>query len=194
VRKLLILVLALTLLATAGCASFLRWETNRGDGDWAYLPFEGGTLRVSAGECGGFDWREMQDWANKAYREMREVWPVEEFKSDRIFVRGERLNNRNGYYSTAKNMIVFNCGVEEVIRHELFHYYCYNAKLTGCDCYTIDHPGGWELDCTRKVEFADTLAIPAYGGNTIIDITPNATLPTCFREHDDGTLTWTECD
>ena len=187
-RKFAVLVLAIAL--ATGCASLMRWETNRGDGDWRYLPFNGGTLRVSAGECGGFDWKTMQDWADKAYNEMRVVWPVEEFKSDRIFVRGERLASRHGYYSVRKNLIVFNCGEENVLRHELFHYYCYNAKLTGCDCATIDHPGGWNLDCTRKVEFADTLAIPAYGGNATTDIT----LPTCFREHDDGTLTWTECN
>lgn len=167
-RKLLILALALALV---GCAGFLRWETNRGDGDWFYVPFEGGTLRVSSGECGGFDWREMQDFANRAFRDMSEAWPAESFKSDKIFVRGEKLSNRNGYYSTKRNLIVFNCGVERVLRHELFHYYCYNAQLTGCDCYWIDHPApeGYNLDCTRRVVKPNTsLAVPSVEPSCIV--------------------------
>jgi len=113
------------------------------------LRFDGGTLMVSTGECSPVDFPVLIDWANRAYRDMSAAQPGFDFTIDQIYVYGQKLSTRHGYYDTKDKVIVFDCGEENVIRHELFHRYCYRWKM-GCNCATIDHPGGTPIgECKR---------------------------------------------
>jgi hypothetical protein len=119
------------------------------------VEFEGGSLLVRRGECEAVDPATVRDWANRAHRDLSEAWPdrTDRFRADGLVMVGMRepITNKgksaNGYWDRKRQAVVFKCGVEIVIRHELFHVWCDRARLP-CDCTWIDHPDGFDLDCT----------------------------------------------
>jgi len=121
------------------------------------VAFEGGSLLVLKGECEEVDAEVIRDWANRAHRDLSEAWPdrVGRFQLDGLVMDGRRepiTNNGKsafGYWDRKKQTVVYQCGVENVIRHELFHVWCDRARLP-CDCTWIDHPDGFNLDCTPR--------------------------------------------
>jgi len=120
------------------------------------VAFSGGTLRVVAGECDTVDVAVIHEWAERARRDLSEAWPerASRFTVSDLTLRGERdphVGGRpaHGYWLRATRTVVFRCGDERVIRHELFHVWCEDAGLP-CDCTRIDHPEGFRLDCSPQ--------------------------------------------
>ena len=117
------------------------------------MSFSGGSLLVDRGECATVDEARVREWADRAHADLRAAWPDGEkrFRVSRLRLLG-RLDPHadgapaNGYWDRERETIVFRCGVEEVVRHELFHAWCERAALP-CDCKRIDHPGGFDLTC-----------------------------------------------
>ena len=117
------------------------------------LTFSGGSFVVDPGECDAVDESRLRDWADRAHTDIRAEWPEREkrFRVSRLRLVG-RLDPQangaaaNGFWDRERATIVFRCGVEEVVRHELFHVWCERAALP-CDCKRIDHPGGFDLAC-----------------------------------------------
>jgi len=117
------------------------------------VSFSGGSFTVEPGECESIDAARLREWAERAHADMSTAWPD---RAKRFRVSGLRLLGRldpqaagapaSGYWDRERETIVFRCGVEEVVRHELFHVYCEHAALP-CDCRRIDHPGGYDLSC-----------------------------------------------
>jgi hypothetical protein len=121
------------------------------------VTFAGGSLLVRKGECEEVDAETVRDWADRAHRDLSRAWPdrAERFRVDGLVMDGQLqpITSQGkfayGYWDRKKQRVVFQCGVENVIRHELFHVWCDHAGLP-CNCTWIDHPGGFELDCTPK--------------------------------------------
>ena len=120
------------------------------------VTFEGGTLRVVAGECDEVDLETIREWADRAHRDLSEVWPgrAGQFRVDGLVMYGmvEPISNGKpayGYWDRKRQTVVYRCGVERVIRHELFHVWCDRAELP-CNCTWIDHPDGFGLDCSPQ--------------------------------------------
>ena len=145
-------------LVAAGCGPARDAEGHpvAVDGDDAIaVEFDGGTLRVLKGECDEVDPELIREWADRAYRDLSEVWPerTDRFRADGLTMFGmrdavtRRGRSVNGFWDRRARRIVYKCGVEIVIRHELFHVWCESARLP-CDCTWIDHPDGFNLDCT----------------------------------------------
>jgi hypothetical protein len=102
------------------------------------VSFKGGRLRVIRGECGAPNLTLVWDWADMAY----DKWLADRgFPPDTdIRVRGRKLK-KHGYYT--KRMIIYHCGEENVIRHELFHHWSY---VRGDYFWKkIDHKPGYTL-------------------------------------------------
>ena len=119
--------------------------------NYTTVSFLGGEIKVAKGQCSGADLHVVREWADRAYTDMSEFHP----KLPRVSLRmrGEvspRTGGRtvNGYYKKSCDMIVYKCGVENVIRHELFHVWAWKLGLSYW--LTIDHPGGHNLDGTPK--------------------------------------------
>ena len=110
------------------------------------IRFAGGTLRVAEGDCGMVDIVTMRQWADKAYIDMLAYHP--RLPQIDLRVRGEDLDSRNGYVKLRDGVVVYRCGVETVIRHELFHYWAWKIGLPYY--MTINHPDGHSLDGTPK--------------------------------------------
>ena len=144
-------VVALALVAAGGAAG--------GDPSSSSAPstvtvdFAGGSLRVERGECDAFDAGVIREWADRAYADLSAAWPD---RAALFRAEGLRLSGRRdpasggkpayGYWDRERATIVFRCGTEPVVRHELFHVWCERARLP-CDCERIDHPGGFDLAC-----------------------------------------------
>ena len=153
-------------LALLGCALAAACGTAKDSRDSPAPPldargfmvnFEGGSLLVQRGECDEVDAATVREWANRAHRDLSEAWPdrAGRFRSDGLVMYGMRepiTNNGKsayGYWDRKRQRVVYKCGVEHVIRHELFHVWCDRARLP-CDCTWIDHPDGFDLDCTPR--------------------------------------------
>ena len=120
--------------------------------------FAGGTLLVERGACDGVDTERVREWADRAFAEMGAAWPahVGRFRVSGLRMSGQRdprtaSGAAYGYWDRKRSTIVFRCGVENVVRHELFHVYCERAALP-CDCKRIDHPDGFDLNCRSTGE------------------------------------------
>jgi len=121
------------------------------------VTFEGGSLLVRKGECEEVDAEIIRDWADRAHRDLSKAWPdrADRFRVDGLVLDGMRqpiTNNGKsayGYWDRKKQRVVYQCGVERVIRHELFHVWCDRARLP-CNCTWIDHPDGFNLDCSPR--------------------------------------------
>ncbi len=121
------------------------------------VEFDGGTLHVVTGECEAVDPDTIRDWADRAYRDLSAAWPdrTDRFRAEGLTMVGmldavtRKGRSVNGYWDRERQTIVFKCGVEIVIRHELFHVWCERGGLP-CDCARIDHPGGFDLECRPK--------------------------------------------
>jgi len=121
------------------------------------VTFEGGSLRVQNGECDEVDLATIREWADRAHRDLSEAWPdrADRFRVDGLVMYGMRKPITNhgksayGYWDRKRQTVVYKCGVERVIRHELFHVWCDRAELP-CDCTWIDHPDGFNLDCSPR--------------------------------------------
>jgi hypothetical protein len=120
------------------------------------VDFDGGSLRVRRGECDDVDVTAVRDWANRAHRDLSEAWPdrTERFRVDGLVMVGMREpvasgEPAQGYWDRKRRRVVYRCGIEIVIRHELFHVWCDRAELP-CDCTWIDHPDGYDLDCSPQ--------------------------------------------
>ena len=121
------------------------------------VEFEGGSLFVRKGECEEVDPATIRDWADRAHRDLSAAWPdrADRFRVDGLLMSGMRepiTNNGKsayGYWDRKKQTVVYKCGVENVIRHELFHVWCDRARLP-CNCTWIDHPDGFNLDCSPR--------------------------------------------
>jgi len=119
-----------------------------------HLTFSGGSFVVERGECASVDEARLRAWADRAHADLGAAWPerARRFRVSKLRLLG-RLDPHadggpaNGYWDRERDTIVFRCGVEEVVRHELFHVWCERAALP-CDCKRIDHPGGFDLRCT----------------------------------------------
>ena len=117
------------------------------------VEFEAGSLLVERGECKRVDAGLLREWADKAHADMSAAWPE---RATRFRASGVRLVGRvdprsggkpvYGYWDRERSTVFFRCGVEEVVRHELFHAWCERAELP-CDCERIDHPDGFDLRC-----------------------------------------------
>ena len=120
------------------------------------VTFDGGTLRVVTGECDEVDLATIREWADRAHRDLSEVWPgrADRFRVDGLVMYGmlEPISNGKpayGYWDRKRQTVVYQCGVERVIRHELFHVWCDRTDLP-CNCTWIDHPDGFGLDCAPQ--------------------------------------------
>jgi hypothetical protein len=121
------------------------------------VEFDGGSLLVRKGECEDVDPATIREWADRAHRDLSAAWPdrADRFQVDRLVMygMGDAITNKgksvNGYWDRKRQTVVYKCGVEIVIRHELFHVWCDRARLP-CNCTWIDHPDGFNLDCTPK--------------------------------------------
>lgn len=153
-------MLLIGLVVAAGCGPAREAEdspTTPADSRVFTVEFEGGSLLVRKGECEEVDPVTIREWADRAHRDLSEVWPdrADRFRVDRLEMVGmlEPTTNKgrsaNGYWDRKKQRVVYKCGVERVIRHELFHVWCDRAELP-CNCTWIDHPDGFNLDCTQK--------------------------------------------
>jgi hypothetical protein len=160
VRTLIAGLLVVGCAAAAGCAPARQAEDSPApvaEAEEFTVEFEGGSLLVRKGECEEIAPETIREWANRAHRDLSEAWPGRAalFRTDRLVMYGMRepITNKgrtaNGYWDRKRQTVVYKCGVEIVIRHELFHVWCDRARLP-CDCTWIDHPGGFNLDCTPK--------------------------------------------
>jgi hypothetical protein len=140
---------ALVLLPLIASCALIFKDNPEGDNYQAYR-FDGGTMWVSHGDCPPISDTTRDtliDWANRGYRDWIKYHPSFFMNHNhKLWVRGANITEQ-GKYDPKRNLITFRCDKPEVIRHELFHAYCYFVQ-PGCDCFWIDHPEGKSVeDC-----------------------------------------------
>lgn len=141
-------VLILAMLCV--CCAYLGFDTTPHGDDYEVLRFHGGFLRVSGGECGDLtdETREIiTEWADRAYEDWADHHEAVILTDHpKVYVRGMKISQQ-GLYDRNKHLVKYRCDKPQVIRHELFHAYCY-IQNPGCDCFWIDHPEGTKVeDC-----------------------------------------------
>ena len=107
------------------------------------IDYSGGVLIVSPWECKAVNLAVLRLWANAAWKDMSAVWGSSVPRC-RTRVVGMRDPGNQGYYSADSGIVFFKCGVEQVIRHELFHRWAHKMGLA--HWRTIDHPDGHKID------------------------------------------------
>lgn len=107
-------------------------------GRYESVDFDGGTLLVSRGHCESVDLDELVEWADKAYADAHGAWPDIDLPVRNLYVTGRNIQDY-GLYKRKLHRVEYRCGWEKVIRHELFHHWCYEHALP-CNCRLIDHP------------------------------------------------------
>lgn len=144
-----VVFVALIVLLCASCVYFTR-NTDPYDENYIALTFNGGKLWLSSGECQPLDSETEQifkDWANRAWDDMHEAghWPSTLGEGGKkVWVRGMKIADQ-GKYSTKQRLIIYRCDKPIVIRHELFHAWCYIDSMP-CNCFLIDHPEGTKIE------------------------------------------------
>ena len=145
-------LLLLPLLLVLACARHGRPVEETG---WTRLEVPpSGWLRFAAGECEGADRQRLVDSARATIEAFAEVYPErrDRLRLDGLYVYGERDPHTRsgrpvyGLYRRSKRLVLFRCGYENVIRHELVHHYCEELRLP-CDCARMDHPAGYDMRC-----------------------------------------------
>ncbi len=112
-----------------------------------------GAIALSTGACGEVDTDLLVDSVIKGYQRARAVAGsvVDSITLEGMTMRGEpdlkcRGTAAYGCYFFNRDQVLFRCGYENVIEHELQHRFCDQLKRP-CDCYQTDHPGGVDLNC-----------------------------------------------
>lgn len=135
----------------ASCAYF-GYLSDPYDENYVALKFDGGKIWVSNGECPSLndETREViKDWSNRAWNDLREAGFRPSILGDsdkKVWMRGQKITEQ-GKYSRKQRLITYRCDKPHVVRHELFHAWCYIDEMP-CDCFWIDHPEGTKIeDC-----------------------------------------------
>jgi len=112
-----------------------------------------GPIDLSTGECGQVDTDLLVDSVIKGYQRARAAAGS---VVDSITLEGMTMHGQAdlkcsgtaayGCYFFNRDQVLFRCGYENVIEHELQHRFCDQLKRP-CDCYQTDHPGGVDLNC-----------------------------------------------
>jgi hypothetical protein len=113
-----------------------------------------GWVKISDGDCALVDRGLVVNGARSAFRRFAKAYPDRghELKLEGVYFYGENnLRSKsgsrlNGLSRHSKRLILFRCGYEMVIEHELLHYHCRELDLP-CDCSTIEHPGRVDIRC-----------------------------------------------
>jgi len=111
-----------------------------------------GTVHVDVGDC-AFDPAKAIDAIERGYAQARQqIGPeADRHRLDgvRVVVRTELSQPAYGVYHPNSDQIEVLEGVENVLRHELQHRFCYRMDLPEECCYLQDHPGGYDLRCKK---------------------------------------------
>ena len=112
-----------------------------------------GPIALTAGECGQIDTGRLADSVVKGYQRAAAVAgpAVESVTLEGMTMHGEPDLSCSGIaaygcYYFDRDQVLFRCGYENVIEHELQHRLC-NQLHRPCDCHQVDHPGGVDLNC-----------------------------------------------
>lgn len=150
------LLWALLVVGCVGCLSLFKSDVDDlPDGKNTPIGFDGGLIYWMPQWCPDTDKAAdkllIESWANRAWADLSAQWPAKAKQTSVWFVgkQDPHTNKGNavqGYWDASENRIVYRCGIEQVIRHELFHVYCDRWHLP-CNCARIDHPDGSGLDC-----------------------------------------------
>lgn len=117
------------------------------------VPTQWGAIAVTAGSCGDIDAERIVDSVTRGYTRAVEVAgsAVNSVTLEGMTMRGEidlecSGTAAYGCYFFDRDQVLFRCGHENVVEHELQHRFCDQLDRP-CDCYKTDHAGGVDLNC-----------------------------------------------
>lgn len=112
-----------------------------------------GNIALSPGDCGPVDIDRIVDSVERGYERARgDVGSaVDSIRLDGLTMIGKQNlvcagTAAYGCYFFDQDLVRFRCGSENVVNHELQHRFC-DRLNSGCDCYKVDHAGGYDLNC-----------------------------------------------
>lgn len=112
-----------------------------------------GSLTLVAGDCGGVDSERIAASVADGYRRAASVAGavVDTVSLEGMMMRG--ISDLDcggaaayGCYFFDRDEVLFRCGYENVVEHELQHRLCDRLDRS-CDCHMVDHSGGTNLNC-----------------------------------------------